>query len=131
MAVKIYLGLLAAVFIGYGLVCLVSPSVVADSTGMVLATGVATVEVRAMYGGLQTAFGLLALLAIAREGMRVPVLMCFGVLLFGLASGRLIGIALEVDPGSYNYTAFVFEIVSAGLAFGLLARTGGGQVAPV
>lgn len=122
MAAKIFLGFQAVLFVGYGLVCLASPSVVADSTGMVLATGTASVEVRAMYGGLQTAVGLLALLALAREGLRAPVLMFLGIILFGLASGRLVGIALDANPGSYNYGALAFEAISALLAFGLLSR---------
>ncbi len=63
MAARIFLGITAAVFIGYGLVCLASPEVVANATGMNLATSTASVEVRAMYGGLQTAVGLLAALA--------------------------------------------------------------------
>jgi len=119
-----YLGFLAALFIGYGLVCLASPSVLAESTGMGLATGTARTEVRAMYGGLQVAVGLLALLAFLREGLRAPMLMSLGVILFGLASGRLVGIALDTDPGSYNYGAFAFEAVSAVIAFGLLSRRG-------
>jgi len=124
MGAKIFLGLLAVLFIGYGLVCLASPSVLADSTGMVLATGTATAEVRAMYGGLQTAVGLLALFAFVRERLRAPVLLVLGVILFGLASGRLVGIAIDPDPGSYNYGAFAFEAISAVVAFGLLSRQG-------
>jgi hypothetical protein len=122
MATRIFLGFLAALFIGYGLACLASPAILADATGMQLPTGTATVEVRAMYGGLQTAVGLLALLALLREPLRSPVLMCLGVILFGLASGRLVGIAVDVDPGSYNYGAFAFESLSAAAAFALLSR---------
>ena len=121
---RIYLAALAALFVGYGLACLASPSILAEATGMELATGTATVEVRAMYGGLQTAVGLLALLALFREDLRAGMLLCLGVILFGLASGRLVGIAIDSDPGSYNYGAFVFEALSASLAFLLLSREG-------
>jgi hypothetical protein len=124
--VKAYLGFLAALFVGYGLACLASPSILADATGMQFPTGTATVEVRAMYGGLQTAVGLLALLGLLREGLRAPMLLCLGVILFGLASGRLIGIAVDADPGSYNYVAVVFEGISAAAAFGLLSRESAG-----
>lgn len=122
MAAKIFLWLNALVFIGYGLVCLASPSVVADQTGMVLATGVASAEVRAMYGGLQTAVGLLALLGAVRPAMRATVLLVLGVLFFGLASGRAIGVLVETDPGTYNVAAMIFEAVFGALALTLLSR---------
>lgn len=123
MVVKIFLGVMAAAFVGYGLACLAQPSIVADATGMQLATGTATVEVRAMYGGLQTAVGLLALLALFREPLRGPALLTLGLLFFGLASGRLVGIAVDADPGVYNYVALVFECVSAAAALALLPRS--------
>jgi hypothetical protein len=119
---RIFLGLLAATFIGYGLACLVSPSIVADTTGLLLPTGTATAEVRAMYGGLQIGVGLLALVALLREALRAPVLLCLGVMLFGLASGRLVGLVVDSDAGTYNYAAFLFESLSAAASFALLSR---------
>ena len=123
MAAKIFLGISGLVFAGYGLACLASPTIVADATGMQLATGTASVEVRAMYGGLQTAIGLLALLGVARDALRAPILLCLGVLFFGLASGRLVGIAVDPDPGSYNFGALAYEAVSAAIALALLSRS--------
>ena len=117
------------VFIGYGLVCLASPEVVANATGMNLATSTASVEVRAMYGGLQTAVGLLAALAVMRAEWRAPILLCVGVLFFGLASGRLLGIVVDSDASGYNFGALAFEVVSAGVALALLARAARGEAA--
>ena len=125
MAAKIFLGISGLLFAGYGLVCLASPAFVADATGMQLATGSASVEVRAMYGGLQTAIGLLALLGVARDELRAPMLLCLGILFFGLASGRLLGIAVDANPGSYNFVALAFEAVSAAIALALLSRSPG------
>ena len=116
MLVKIFLGLNAVLFIVYGLMCLANPSVVADQTGMQLATGVATAEARAMYGGLQTSVGLLALLGLMRPGLQPAVLLALVFVFFGLASGRMVGILVDPDPGVYNFAAFVFEAL-----FGLLA----------
>ena len=123
MATKIFLGLNALLFIGYGLACLVSPSLVAEQTGMVLTTGVASTEVRAMYGGLQTAIGLLALLGILRPGMQAAVLIALGFLFVGLASGRMLGILVDPEPGIYNIGAFAFEALFGVLAVMLLSRT--------
>ncbi len=130
MATKIFLGINALLFIGYGLVCLVSPSVVADQTGLQLATGVASVEVRAMYGGLQTAVGLLCLAG--APGLQPGVLLAMVFLFFGLASGRMLGIAIDSEPGSYNIFALLFETVFAVISVALLARSraaAGSQVA--
>ena len=123
MWTKIFLGVNAAVFIGYGLVCLVSPEVVASQTGMQLATGVASTEVRAMYGGLQTAVGLLALLGMLRYGLQPAVLLALVFVFFGLASGRLLGIVVESNPGSYNFAAAGFEALFGVLAVTLLSRS--------
>ena len=76
-----------------------------------------------MYGGLQTAVGLLALVGMLRDELRAPMLLCLGVLFFGLASGRLLGILVEPDPGSYNFVAFGYELCSAGVSFWLLTKT--------
>lgn len=116
MATKIFLGANAALFIVYGLMCLASPEIVAEQTGMQLTTGVASAEVRAMYGGLQTAVGLLALLGFMRAGLQPAVLLALVFVFFGLASGRVIGIVLDPDPGVYNFAAFAFESL-----FGLLS----------
>ena len=123
MATRVFLGFTGLLFAGYGLACLASPAIVANATGMQLATGTASVEVRAMYGGLQTALGLLALLAVVREPLRSPALLFLGVLFFGLASGRLIGIAVDPEPGSSNFIAAGYEAASAAIAFALLPRS--------
>ena len=129
MAARIFLGITAAAFIGYGLVCLARPEVVANATGMNLATSTASVEVRAMYGGLQTAVGILAALAVMRAEWRTPILLCIGLLFFGLASGRLLGIVVDSDASAYNFGALAFETASAGIALALVARASRGEAA--
>jgi hypothetical protein len=127
MFAKVFLGISTIAFVGYGLMCLAQPSVVADATGMQLLTGTAVVEVRAMYGGLQIAVGLLALLGLLRADLETQVLVALGLLFFGLASGRLVGIAIDADPGTYNFAAFAFEAVSAGCAMALVSRAAPGE----
>ena len=131
MATRIFLGLNALVFVGYGLVCLLSPSVVADQTGMVLATGVARTEVRAMYGGLQIAVGLLSLAGVMRPALQPSVLFTLLFLFFGLASGRILGILVEPDPGSYNFSAAAFETLFGAISAALLSRVTTRDTGPV
>ena len=121
MPASVFLGITALALGAYGLMCLVQPSIVAEATGMQLLTGTATVEVRAMYGGLQIGIGLLALLGALRAELRGPVLISMCLLFFGIASGRLVGIAIESDPGAYNFAALGYELASAAIAGALIA----------
>ena len=123
MATRVFLAINAALFIVYGLMCLASPGIVAEQTGMQIATGDASAEMRAMYGGLQTALGLLALAAVLRPELTRAVLLAFVFLFFGLASGRLVGIVIDAGVGSYNFAAFGFEVLFGALSALLLVRT--------
>jgi hypothetical protein len=123
MAAKIFLGINAALFIVYGLMCLASPSVAADQAGIQMTTGDASAEMRAMYGGLQTAIGMLALAGTLRAELRRAVLFTFAFLFFGLASGRMIGLMLDPGVGPYSFAAFGFEVLFGILSVALLVRS--------
>ncbi len=83
-----------------------------------------------MYGGLQTAVGLLALLSVLRPGMQGAGLLVLAFLYFGLASGRAIGIMVETDTGAYNTGALAFEALFGVLAMMLLSKSASDQSAP-
>ena len=125
MAARIFLGLMALLFVGYGLVCLASPGVPAEAAGLEMLSGDGAAEMRAMYGGLQTAVGMLALAAVLREELQRPVLFFLAFVLFGLASGRMVGAIADSAAGltSYTWGALVFEAVSFGVAMALLGRS--------
>lgn len=114
---KIVLWLSAAVFIGYGVVCFFAPSVPASYAGMALNSGDAVAEIGAMYGGLQTGFGVFCLLAAInpafyRAGL-VLLVICIGL----LALGRLYSTVVGAEPvGVYTWGAMAFEITIAALA---------------
>ena len=123
MAAKIFLGINAALFIVYGLMCLASPSVAADQAGIQMTTGDASAEMRAMYGGLQTALGMLALGGALRVELRRAVLFMFVFLYFGLATGRMIGLLADSGVGQYTFGALGFEVLFGVACAVLLART--------
>ena len=60
MLEKGFLILTTVVWVPYGLMCFLDPAALAESTGVVASTPTASTEIRAMYGGLQIAIGLLA-----------------------------------------------------------------------
>lgn len=120
---KIILWISAAVFISYGLVCLFSPAVPTGYAGLEMTNGDAFVEIGAMYGGLQTGFGLFCLLAACksehyRSGL-VLLVLCIG----SLALARLYSTLIAADPvGGYTYGALVFEFFTAIVAAVALRR---------
>jgi len=101
----------------WGIICLVTPqawsgAVIPGMEVFDLGEAVARTEVRAMYGGLQIAIGLLALIAIFKPAHRATALLFYVLALSGLALSRLYGIVLEdsaefvrfsIDVSADNY----------------------------
>ena len=114
---SVVLWISAVVLTVYGVVCLVAPEVPAASAGLTMTGADALAEIGAMYGGLQTGFGLFCLLAAVipayrRAGLLV-LLMCIGP----LALARLFWAFAGGDPvGAYTWGALAYEVVTAGLA---------------
>ena len=114
---KAVLWISAVIFVAYGLMCLISPSVPADYAGLVIGSGDAYVEMGAMYGGLQTGFGILCLMGALRKDLYRPVLTMIVLVVGGLALGRLYSALTVGDTiGNYTYGAIVFEFATAILA---------------
>ena len=66
---KVILWVSAAMFIVYGLMCLFSPALPTGYAGLAMNSGDAFAEVGAMYGGLQTGFGIFCLLGADRKSV--------------------------------------------------------------
>jgi len=122
VAARLFLLLCAILWLPYGLYCLVQPESLATAAGVVSASRTGTIELRAMYGGLQAAVGTLCLLAALRPGLVRPALLCLAFLCSGLALARFSGAALEREVSSYTALGLGFETLSAGLSVGLLLR---------
>lgn len=116
MATVIFLAISAALWLPYGLFLVVNPGYLADAAGVAASSTTGTIELRAMYGGLQAGIGALALAAIWRASLRRPALICLGVLCGGLFLARMIGVALDAELSAYTIMALGFESVSVGYA---------------
>jgi Domain of unknown function (DUF4345) len=120
---KFVLWLSAILFIGYGLACLVSPGLPAGYAGLALTNGDALAEMGAMYGGLQTGFGLFCLLGALRHNYYRPalvlLLLCIGALALARCYWAFAGD--EIVTG-YTYGAMVYEYATAILAALALRR---------
>lgn len=124
MANRIFLIVSVAIWIPYGLYCFFDPASLHTAAGLAATGATGSTELRAMYGGLQIAIGLLALLAL-RDATRVrSTLWCLAILIAGIGIARVLGALMVGDASSYTLGAAGFELVTAGWATWLLARGG-------
>lgn len=111
------LGVSALVFIGYGLVSLISPAIPSGLAGLEMSNGDAFAEIGAMYGGLQTGIGMFCLLAFLKPDFYKAGLVLLVLGIGTLAIARLISFLLATDPVSaYTYGALAYEFTTAILA---------------
>jgi hypothetical protein len=121
-AARAYLVIAALLWLPYGLYCFARPEALADAAGVRFVTPTGSTELRAMYGGLQAAIGLLAAAgALRRAALARPALVALAFLWTGLATARLAGLALDGGLSSYTALALGLETLSA-LAAALLLR---------
>lgn len=120
---KFVLWLSAIVFIAYGLVCLVFPPLPASYAGFEFFTGDALPEMGAMYGGLQTGFGVFCLLGARKADYYRPALMLLMLCVGCLALARCFwAITGGAEVGNYTYGAMAYEYATAILAALALRR---------
>lgn len=114
----------AIIFISYGLVCLISPETPANYAGLSITNGDAYAEMGAMYGGLQTGFGLFCLLGALKPEMARPALISIVLLIGSLAITRAYSTMTGIGPvGIYTTGAMTFEFITAILAGLALRKT--------
>lgn len=129
MGARIFLGLFGIFSIAYGLFCFARPDFLDGFAGVSATSTTGTVELRAMYGGLQTAFGALALLGALRSELTRPALLATVFLCAGLGSFRLLGAMAAGEVSSYTGQGLVFELGATALACFLLRRLPGASPA--
>lgn len=123
MSGKILLWLVGAIFTVYGIACLVSPELPAGYAGLVISNGDAYIEMAAMYGGLQTGFGLFCILCAINPGLRRAGLLMLVMCVGGLALTRLYT-AWDTDwlATGYTWGALAFELTTMVLAIAALKK---------
>jgi len=120
---KVVLWVSAFVFIAYGLACFFSPALPADNAGLVMTNGDAFAEMGAMYGGLQTGFGLFCALGALKQEHYRSALMALSVCIGLLAAGRLYSTFVgSGEVGFYTWGATAYEFATAMLAAIALRR---------
>jgi hypothetical protein len=93
----------------YGLYCLVQPEFLAEAAGVTGTNATGVTELRAMYGGLQAALGVLALVAALRVDLERTALIAIAFLAGGLFVGRLYGVITDGGLSGYTVGALLLE----------------------
>jgi hypothetical protein len=120
---KFVLWLSAVMFTAYGLACLFSPGLPMGYAGLEAVSGDAVPEIAAMYGGLQTGFGLFCLLGALQAAFYRPALVLLLLGIGGIALARCFwAFSAPGDISAYTYGAMAYEYLTAILAAIALRR---------
>lgn len=120
-----FLAVSSLCWIGLGLWAFVTPESLLGAAGVAAGTRSGVVELRAMYGGLPTAVGVMAAAALVRpREFRRPALLVLAYLCGGLFVARLLGALLAREMTPFLASALLFEILSTVFAVHLLRVSG-------
>lgn len=122
MSGRWFLAVSALLWFPYGLYCFFAPTALALGAGVTFTTPTGATELRAMYGGLQAALGLLAFAGMQRASLTRPALVALCTATGGLGSARLLGAFNDGAWSGYTVMALVFELGSTLWAASLLRQ---------
>ena len=116
MKARIFLWVCAVLFLPYGLYCFVQPGALEGIAGVSFTTPTGSAEIRAMYGGLQTAVGALALAGALRPDLARTGVLAIVALAAGLGLARLSGAVVDgaFSPYTVMGLALEFSLLSLG-----------------
>lgn len=117
MPTRVFLAVFCLFSLPYGLYCFFDPGALAGIAGVAASSTTGTVELQAMYGGLQAGAGALALLGIVRPGFAPGILLAILFQCAGLGSARLLGALGAGEFSSYTTMGIAFELGSTVIAF--------------
>ncbi len=117
---RLFLGVSALIWLPYGLYCFLTPGFLTEAAGVTAVSTTGTIELRAMYGGLQVAIGALAGAALVRASLVRPALLTIAFLGAGLFTARLAAALLGGEFSSYTAMALLLEILCVAIPAWLL-----------
>jgi hypothetical protein len=122
-ASRAFLAFSGIVWLPYGIYCFLHPGALADSAGIAAGTSTGTAELRAMYGGLQAALGVLAFAGLIGGAWQRHALIALLFVCAGLGGARLLAAASAGEVSQYTAIALTFEIGSTAISAWLLSRS--------
>jgi len=102
----------SAFFIAFGLTALFDPARLVTGLHLMPVTSAGLGELRALYGGGFTGFGLVILAALRRPATGPGMLLAMSIILAGIAVGRLVSMGFDHD---YHFaaSAAIYELIMA------------------
>jgi hypothetical protein len=122
MATRIFLALSALIWLPYGLYCFFQPGSLGDAAGVAFTNATGSTELRAMYGGLQAAIGVVALAGALRPELARSALQLLLLVGAGLGGARVLGAGLDAAFSSYTVMAIGLELGTVAITLWLLRR---------
>ena len=111
--IKPYLIFTLLVWLPWGLICIFNTDLIASVIGVSSITESGTTDIRAMYGGVQTAIGLMAALALLNRRYFPNLLFCLAFMGSCLALSRSYGLAMDNSSTLYTWGVIAYEYFAA------------------
>ena len=119
---RIFLLIAGLMWFAYGVYMLIAPGALAATAGVGALNTTGTIELRAMYGGLEGAVGLLALWGALDARLRLAGLAALAFTCTGLGATRLTAALLAGEFSTYTKQGLGLEIPLLLIAIWLLVR---------
>ena len=119
---RIFLIVAGLMWLAYGIYMLLAPGALATTAGVGALNTTGTIELRAMYGGLEGGVGLLALWGAFAPRLRRAGLAALAFTCTGLGATRLITALLAGEFSLYTRQGLCLEIPLSLIAIWLLVR---------
>lgn len=119
---QLFLGIVATVFLGLGTINLFFPVAGMAGFEVQISSVSALNEIRANYGGMHFALGLLFLSGALVRAMRVSTLLVVALFTAGLVLGRLVSLVLDGIPNLFVLGLFALEVLGCAVATVLYTR---------
>ncbi len=107
--IKLYLLFTVLVWLPWGLMCVFDINLIADVIGVVGLTPSGNSDLRAMYGGVQTAVGLFAMLALLDTRFLPNFLLTLAIVGGCLALSRSYGLWVDESSTGYTWGVLAYE----------------------
>lgn len=119
---QVFLGIVATVFLGLGTINLFFPVAGMAAFEVQISSVSALNEIRANYGGMHFALGLLFLSGALVRALRVSTLLVVALFTAGLVLGRLVSLVLDGIPNLFVLGLFALEALGCAVATVLYTR---------
>jgi hypothetical protein len=119
---QLFLGIMGLAFCKVGLESMIDPQAVMQQVGIVLDNPSARSSIRAVYGGMHFAFGLLCFWSLVKNA--APALWLVALYTAGFVTGRITSLLIEGVPNAFVLTWLGTEIFSLVASIVLLRLIG-------